>query len=371
MEERQPRIPAQPYSRDRTMDSYRSNDADYLPLDEEANVVPIHKPRLEGVAETPLNSRSSKRKSSNGRSSAAKQKSVQSFRQYQQNAAHQPFADELRLLEAQAERINQILSDRAHKKAAYTAQSPQQQPASQPQQWQARSPQPQQWQVQSSQPVPPQQKPVSQAAQSLDQADTESLKLQARQIRQRLLELEGAMEEPWQPSEELPQSSYPNKSVSPDAERMPLQHEQYYPNKPVHPPAHPYPEKIPFPLEEPYSAHNGAQQPLSHRSAYDLGGQPFSAPPARRSEWRYLELPRKPLDRVGDAILWIAASAALRVGLRYVLASVPMLSPVLSLLMLAPAALALYLAFCVPKAGWVPIYRLFLITVGLLVGGKF
>lgn len=85
---------------------------------------------------------------------------------------------------------------------------------------------------------------------------------------------------------------------------------------------------------------------------------------------RSLELPRKPIDRISDAALWIATAAIVRVGSRYVLSAFPVLSPVFLILMLAPAIAALYLILCVPKVGWLSYYRLFLIMVGLLVGGK-
>jgi hypothetical protein len=444
MEERQPRIPPSAYQGDRPLAYPYSNDADHLPLEEDANVVPI-KSRLEGVAETPLNSRSSKRKSSGGRSAAGKQKSSPSFRQLQQsqqNSAQQPFADELRRLEAQAERINQILSDRLQKKAAANSQNPPQfqriTPPSQQAQWQAQ--QPHNWQP----------------AQPAEEDDTEALKLQARRIRQRLAELEGFMEEPssapsyspqsyspqsysppqqtppphsppyvapaqpWQtpesayppahepnyarsdsPRSEAPrnevhrnaadrsasnagqaaeelrqlshqnqfhqpnQFNYPNKAIAPDGQRSQAPVEEFY-----RPPPNPsQPSTRPRPTYDPsHSPTPGMSAPRRNSTGRTVGRDLWRT--IERTIGQYLELPRKPFDRFGDAVLWIAASAILRVGSRYVLASFPMLAPVLSLLLLAPAVMALYLAFCVPKAGWIPIYRLFLITFGLVVGGK-
>jgi hypothetical protein len=83
-----------------------------------------------------------------------------------------------------------------------------------------------------------------------------------------------------------------------------------------------------------------------------------------------LQMPQKPFDKVGDAVLWIVLAAAIRVGARLLLAMFPALTPVLVLLMFAPAALAVYLAMFVPRAGFVSIYRLFLIMLGLLLGGR-
>jgi len=85
---------------------------------------------------------------------------------------------------------------------------------------------------------------------------------------------------------------------------------------------------------------------------------------------RFLHMPQKPFDKVGDAVLWIVLAAAIRVGARFLLAMVPALTPVFVLLMFAPAALAVYLAMFVPRAGFVSIYRLFLIMLGLLLGGR-
>jgi hypothetical protein len=81
-------------------------------------------------------------------------------------------------------------------------------------------------------------------------------------------------------------------------------------------------------------------------------------------------MPQKPLDRLGDAALWIAIAAVVRVSTRWLLTAHPVLTPAIVLLMLAPVAIALYLSVCEPKAGFVPIYRLFLILLGLLLGGR-
>ncbi len=85
---------------------------------------------------------------------------------------------------------------------------------------------------------------------------------------------------------------------------------------------------------------------------------------------QFLQLPPKRLDQVGDAVLWIVLSAVVRLGARSMLGLFPALAPVFTLLMFAPAMLAVYLAIFAPKAGFVSIYRLFLIMLGLLVGGR-
>jgi len=85
----------------------------------------------------------------------------------------------------------------------------------------------------------------------------------------------------------------------------------------------------------------------------------------------FLALPRKPGDRWSDAVMWVAVSAIARIASRYLLSAVPFLSPIVTMVMLAPAILAIFLAVFVPKTGWIPFYRLFLIMVGLFIGGKF
>ena len=85
---------------------------------------------------------------------------------------------------------------------------------------------------------------------------------------------------------------------------------------------------------------------------------------------QFLQMPQKSFDKVGDAMLWLVLAAAIRVGARFLLALFPALSPVFMLLMFAPAALAVYLVLFVPRAGFVSIYRLFLVMLGLLLGGR-
>ena len=85
---------------------------------------------------------------------------------------------------------------------------------------------------------------------------------------------------------------------------------------------------------------------------------------------QFLQMPQKSFDKVGDAVLWLVLAAAIRVGARFVLALFPILSPLFMLLMFAPAALAVYLVLFVPRAGFVSIYRLFLVMLGLLLGGR-
>ena len=83
-----------------------------------------------------------------------------------------------------------------------------------------------------------------------------------------------------------------------------------------------------------------------------------------------LQLPQRPLDRGVDAVIWIAFAGVVRVGVRFLLMAVPALSPVAIGLMLLPIAIGIFLLLFAPKAGYLPVYRLFLITLGLLLGGN-
>ncbi|MCY7276311.1 MAG: hypothetical protein LH702_21890 [Phormidesmis sp. CAN_BIN44] len=93
-----------------------------------------------------------------------------------------------------------------------------------------------------------------------------------------------------------------------------------------------------------------------------------------RYYWRRLQ-PRLQLSQTRgaiaiDAVIWTFAAAGLHIGLKFLAEHLPFLGLPISLLLFAPAVLAGYLAFCVPKSSPVFIYRLLLIALGLLLGGK-
>jgi hypothetical protein len=76
------------------------------------------------------------------------------------------------------------------------------------------------------------------------------------------------------------------------------------------------------------------------------------------------------MEWISDAALWIAVAAAVRVGAKLIVQVMPALSPIVLILMLAPAIAAVILAIFVPRVGWVSLYRLFLVMLGLLLGGR-
>jgi len=342
---------------------------------------------------------SSKRKS---QSTPTKQKAAVPFR-HLRDGGQQPFVDELRRLEAQAERINQLLAERATRKAqpqAFDGRSD-----GQIQEWEQAEKLPRNQSVPTRSPTFASRKPSSKSSQQVHQSygggevssmsefndeETERLKAQAERINQLLNELEatirqgGTNPDPvypgYSPIETHPERSRADlrPSFSDDSQyssdvssflnsqaQMPLDRNmkravqeagetaqalRYLSNR----------ERI-----GPSSDwHEGIAKPRSKRPA--LG-------PIRQLGLRlrrFLQVPTKPVDRIGDAVLWIVLSAVIRLGARFLVMVYPALSPVVLVLMFVPTALAVYLAVFVPRAGFVSIYRLFLITLGLLLGGR-
>lgn len=407
MEEHQARKQLPPHyqiSSNLARQPYPLPDEDDEPLEEDINVVPMPKirttpPALDRIAEDPLSGRSSnKRKSTGagkGRSAPAKAKSAKPYRPPQ--SAKQPFADELEHLEELAERINHVLAERTRKKA-YLEQT-------QPRQAQFMSPQMGYAQPEYEQPA-------------LEQEDTESLKRQAKRIRQRLSYLEALMEagdEPDAPPDlqaayrdrgyaqpSYPQPSYPQPPQPapqpPSPQPQSLIDPRY--GQPIQPPQqNPYDPNWQRYEYETWRANQELQQLMQQDQwAQPTASQPYVQPPvvertARSRTGRspvvesivrrvfgrfqhlpfsnFLELPAKPTDRLSDAVMWVAVAAIARIASRYLISAIPLLSPIFTLLMLAPAILALFLAVFAPKTGWVPFYRLFLLMLGLFIGGKF
>lgn len=85
---------------------------------------------------------------------------------------------------------------------------------------------------------------------------------------------------------------------------------------------------------------------------------------------RATHLPPKPSAIALDALLWLLASMGLRYGLSAIATSLPALALPISMLVFVPALMAIYAALFLPQVNSVSVYRLLLITVGLLIGGK-
>jgi hypothetical protein len=308
--------------------------------------LPGRSPQLDQISEAPPTRRSgTKRKSS----SAAKrktqptavQKTPPSFRQFQD--MQQPFAEELRRLEAQAERINQLLIERANRRMQFE-QAVEQVNRSQEPPVKRRSPRP-------SPSIP---------STSPEIDETETLRAQADRIKQRLAELEAAMQEAASSLYQLPEAEEEpveedwQLPIS-DTEQAPESVTSLSEGEPMQPePTADLARPEQFPEREGPRAARSSHRPTTQRSL------PWS---------QIFQLPKQPLDHLRNAAMWVAAAAGIRFSLRGLLISYPPLTPVVTLVMLVPAAIAVYLAIFVPRADSVSIYRLFLITLGFLLGG--
>jgi hypothetical protein len=101
-----------------------------------------------------------------------------------------------------------------------------------------------------------------------------------------------------------------------------------------------------------------------HRSSlWDLLKSLFDQPaPTRRSA--------PPKLTVADAAVWIIGATVARVGLDLLLSAFPQLwLPIVTLIVL-PAAIAIYRTTFTPETGFAWGYRLFLVMIGLLLGGR-
>ncbi|MBW4470420.1 MAG: hypothetical protein KME45_08425 [Stenomitos rutilans HA7619-LM2] len=368
----------------------------------DANVVEMpHRQKTEAPSEAPAQGSTTKRKPVAKRKSATPLPKAFSFRQMR-DGHQQPYIDELKRLEAQAERINQLLAERKRKKAqaeqdaltgdaapGSAAASPSKKKATRSSKHSPRSPQRE---------VPPM---------PAQDDDTEALEAQAERIKQLLQELETALIEGEPTAQDAiapgntrdrTQSGSATSVVQPPpasgVEAFGTSIYRYGANgKPV--PANQPPLSLHSDQKAQQEATETAQalRSLASRDGGRALVEPSMIsgyPEVRRGRSRtsqsplgffsvrryglqlrqLLQLPQKSIDKIGDAVLWIVLAAAIRVGSRLLLAMVPALTPVFLVLMFAPAALAVYLALFVPRAGFVSIYRLFLIMLGLLLGGR-
>jgi len=339
--------------------------------------------------------------SSKGRTSSSKSKSTKPYRSAQ--ATKQPFADELQYLEQLAERINQVLEERARKKAyleqvqAIQAQSMRGMDEIDPRfaPPYPRSPMPPQFAHQSS----PYEQP------SLEEEDTESLKLQAKRIRHRLSQLEAMMDEEADGDEPVDFSAayrevnwgspYRDQALHQSATSTPVPptgtNAASYP-PPVYPPQSYAPRQNPFdPIRQraEFESWRATEELhlLQHQEQWTYPETDRRDRPPRQGNFEpvlkqirarlqrfpvgtFLEVPRRPMDWLNDAAMWVVLAAIARIASRYLVMAFPFLSPILTLMMIAPAGLAIFLALFMPKTGWISFYRLFLIMIGFLIGGK-
>lgn len=100
-------------------------------------------------------------------------------------------------------------------------------------------------------------------------------------------------------------------------------------------------------------------------------GDPRTRRRPRPNHWRnwVLGLPRKPVGIAIDAGIWVLAATGLRIAMNYAALQVPIFLVVVNVLIFLPVLVAAYAALFVPQINQVGIYRLLLVTVGLIVGG--
>lgn len=390
------------------------DDSDAASRQGEANVVEMpNRQTHESFAPQSSEPSPTQRSTAKRKQTAAKRKTTAanpkalSFRQMR-DGHRQPYIDELKRLEAQAERINQLLADRKRKQASAGQPEALTNPDSR---LEADKPSPKKKASKSARPasrspqreVPPMPAPDD---------DTEALEAQAARIKELLQALETAIaegetlphdgsiaqhssiEDPVQPANPEVKVSVPPSGVEPfnsttyrySADTLPTgsqkqtsigatdhkaqqeavetaQALRYLASRDALEPA------IAAPRQEPRRPTGRSHAPRSSASFSSATVSPIRRYGLKLRQ--FLQMPHTSLDRVKDAALWIVLAAAIRVGAKLLLIQVPALAPVLLVLMFAPAAAAVYLAMCVPKAGFVSIYRLFLIMLGLLLGGRF
>ncbi len=402
------------------MNLARQPDSELLNVSEaecrgEANIVELPERAPDAIEEDKLVSRSRRKAQSSSKrksqTSTSKQKPVVPFRQLRENQP--PFVDDLKRLEAQVKRINQILAERSR------SQSHQEQPHDE---LETRSQANPVEQMRSSLDEKRSSKSSKQAnltyddgeelrMASLDDENSENLKLQAERIHQLLAELEETIQQAGaiaqEPSHQKPQQRATNSFNARREEVNRLGRSQDFRH---------FPEYIPEygGFSEPSAQFQSqsqrtpqknvkravqeaaeAAQALRHltnregscipngtfnRNTYpEAFSQELPQPcyPTQNSIKRLglrlrdlFRVPQKPIDKLGDAVLWIVLSAVVRVGSQFLMVIYPAYSPLIIGVMLVPAVLAVYLAVFVPKAGPVSVYRLFLIMLGLLLGGK-
>lgn len=110
---------------------------------------------------------------------------------------------------------------------------------------------------------------------------------------------------------------------------------------------------------------------------HNFGGRLFSRLTHLRMEgldqaWirEVVGLPRGLIARIGDAVAWIAVAAAVRIGLQVLMAAYPAFWLPTVLLLVIPVLIAAYQITFMTQSGIVWGYRLLLVLVGLLLGGR-
>jgi hypothetical protein len=358
MEKQKPQMQLpQPFHHNLAQQPYLDNEYHPASLDKDDKLVAM--PAKKTITEDKRHARASTKRKQAGSSQAKKsaatwdKKTLKAIRQ-SQSILHAQYADELKRLEDHARRAHQMLENQSNRRAISDVSPPSLPEHSQP--LPNAAPQPAKWHL--VEPSPPVQ-PIKNQWQSqtpIQEQPIETVRSQ-QNIHQRLIELGLYLNEAGSLVSASEASTHSQLQNPAQAQHFfNSSHETIAPQR---------------------AFHNSAKQfPRGNRPRTQL-----SLPLARflcslrqlckRGDWKVLELPSKAIDRVSNATLWIAAFVVVRVAFRYLLAVFPVLSPIFLVLMVAPAIVAVSLAVCVPKTSWVPYYRLFLVMVGLFMGGTF
>lgn len=316
---------------------YEEDDLDDTPLEEDPKVLPLpSKPRSQDSLAEDVILRSGKRKSSSSsqrktKSTASKPKASKSVRS-SSSANPQLFVDELQKLEARADRINQILAERARKKDGEPSPTGHSMPIS------GQALYSQQYQEVSLPPSHEWPAPVSPESTETEKSVSQPWSPQFWEQRMDAGQQQQARQDAWQTAANLRYLNHPGQPSYGD---------------------------------EGLSGLEDQRPAFRHKTTTGTSSRSPSFPWHHLGWQRFLEIPHKPIERISDGVVWIGVGAIVRMLSRFVLMAFPGLTPVFTLLMLTPAMLAVFLALFVPRMGWVPCYRLFLITLGLLIGGKF
>lgn len=318
---------------------YEADDLDDTPLEEDPKVLPLpSQSRLQESLAEDVIGRSGRRKSSSSsqrktKSTTGKPKTSKSGRSTSTASTSPLFVDELQKLEARADRINQLLAERAKKRNEQQSQAVSGISGSSSQAMYT------QQQYHGVSRPPNQEQSASLGAEELEKTVAPSWNPHFWEERMDPRRQQQAKQEAWQTAQDLRYLNQP-ESAGYGGEGLPGLE-----------------GRRPSFRQPPTAATHPARS-----SGFSL----------RRLGWeRFLDIPRKPLERITDGMVWMGIGAIVRMMFRFILMAFPGLSPVLTLLMLTPAMLAVMLVLFFPRMGWVPFYRLFLVTLGLLIGGQF
>ncbi|MDX2214687.1 MAG: hypothetical protein SFY66_15460 [Oculatellaceae cyanobacterium bins.114] len=112
------------------------------------------------------------------------------------------------------------------------------------------------------------------------------------------------------------------------------------------------------------------QRPLETRSPHSIHPRSISRNVSETDLPQWLQPPTEFTSALAEAIAWIAAATAIRMVMDWLLASSPDFWIPVLIGIVTPAAIAVGLSTLMPQLSLVLGYRLILVMLGLLIGGK-